>query len=177
MRKMINIRNSVIILLCITIICMAFGFIVISLSLKNEKEKVSSFNVAFTKVKKTSSAKGSSIEPAGTWLIDSNKKILHMTFQLNAPHDELIYVATIKNNGTIPAKIIKVMESPDYQTEQMSKIIQPVTIQLSDIEGKILNPKEEIELRMIVFYNPTTTDISTKKIQYDLGLITESINS
>lgn len=177
MRKMINIRNSVIILLCITVICMAFGFIVISLSLKSEKEKISSFNVVFTKIKKTSSAKGTSVEPIGSGLIDTNKKLLHMTFQLNAPHDELIYVATIKNNGTIPARIVKIMESPNYQTEQMSKLIQPVTIQLSDIENKVLKPKEEIELRIIAFYNPTTTNASVKKIEYDLGLITESINS
>ncbi len=70
MKKMLSIRNSVIIILCITIICMSIGFIVISIDYTKNKKQDLSYNVVFDKIKKLSSVKGSNIEPKGivkTW--------------------------------------------------------------------------------------------------------------
>ena len=71
MKKMINIRNSVIIILCITIICMSIGFIVISIDYTKNKKQDLSYNVVFEKIKKLSSVKGSNIEPKGTVKINT----------------------------------------------------------------------------------------------------------
>ena len=176
-RKMINIRNSVIIVLSITIICLVLGFIVVSLELRKEKEKNSSFNVIFSKIEKSSSVKGSTVEPKSSVTVDETKKVLHLNFELNAIHDEIIYEAKVKNTGTIPAKIVKLMQSPDYQKEEFAKTIKPITIQISDIEGKVINPKEEVELKIIVYYNSTTMENKPKSFDFNLGLITESTKS
>lgn len=176
MKKLINIRNSVIIILCITVICMAVGFIVVSIELKKQKEIKNSFNVVFTKIVKSSSVKGSNIEPISQAQIDKNNHIINMNFQLNATHDEIIYIATIKNTGTIPAKIIDIIESPNYKDKSFSKLIDPVTIQISEMENKILQPEEETELKIIIYYNPSSLENTKKDFKYSIGLLTKSIN-
>ena len=72
MKKMINIRNSVIIILCITIIFMAIGFIVISVDYTKRNNEDFSYNVSFTDIKKSSSVKGSTTEPKGKVKISDN---------------------------------------------------------------------------------------------------------
>ena len=41
MKNMLNIKNSIILVLCITIICMGIGFIVLSLELKSKQKEIS----------------------------------------------------------------------------------------------------------------------------------------
>ena len=117
MKKMIHIRNSVIIMLCVTIICMGFGFIVLSVRYKAETEKISSYNVSFSDVRKSSSVRGSDIEPYGNIDITNNGLELDMSFVLNSSYDELSYIVTIRNSGTMPAEIVDIMASPNYQTD------------------------------------------------------------
>ena len=174
MRKMINIRNSVIVLLCITIICMGIGYIVLSMKLKNVQDEVHSFDVAFSAVKKTSSVKGSNIEPSGRVAIADNGKEVEMQFNLYATHDEMSYVATIENKGTLPAEIVDIMESPDYNLNEFKKIISPVTITLGDIKGKIIPPGDSIDLKIVVYYNPSSSKVVSKVFSYKIGLITKS---
>ena len=169
MKKMVNIRNSVIIVLCFTIICLVVGFIIVSMELKKEKEEALSFNVIFSEIKKTSSIKGSAVEPRSSAQFEANKKSIHMEYELNAIHDEIIYEVKIKNEGTVPARIVKIMESPNYQKEEIAKTIKPITIQITDMENKIVNPKEELEVKIIVSYNPTTSENIPKSINFDLG--------
>ena len=69
------------------------------------------------------------------------------------------------------------MQSPDYQKEEFAKTIKPITIQISDIEGKVINPKEEVDLKIIVYYNSTTMENKPKSFDFNLGLITESTKS
>ena len=96
-----------------------------------------------------------------------------MNFNLYSIHDEIIYNATIKNKGTIPVEIVDIMESPNYKIDKYKKMISPVTITISDIKGKVLNPKESINLKIIVYYNPGENN-SSKSIDYKIGLITKS---
>lgn len=172
MKKMINIRNSVIIILCITIICMSVGFIVISIDYTKNKNKNLSYNVVFNTIKKTSSVKGSNIEPKGIVKINEDSTEIEMNITMNSPHDELSYIATIENKGTVPIEILDVFESPDYKLDSFKKLINPVTITLSDVEGKVIKPKETIDLKVVFYYN--TGNSGTKNFDYKIGLITRS---
>ncbi len=174
MKKMINIRNNIIIVLCITIVLMAIGFVAISMRLKSYQDKEESFNVVFYEASRQNTTKGSNKSPVGDVSIDSSGKILNMNFSLFAAHDELTYSVIVKNKGTLPAKIIKVHKNPDYDIETYKKLIYPVTITTSDIEGKTLLPGEELEYKIIVYYNPSINSNVTKNFSYNIALITES---
>ena len=63
MKKIINIKNSIISILAITIIFLGIGFMVLSLELKREKNEINKFDVSFTSIKKISSVKGGKISP------------------------------------------------------------------------------------------------------------------
>ena len=170
MLKQINIRNSVIAILCITIIFLAIGFIVLSIELENKNSQ--KFDISFINIEKVSSLKGGALEPVGDLKIESNGKVLDMNFTLNSVHDELIYKATIKNKGTMPASITKLIETPEY-SDRFSKSIRPITISYTDIEGKILDAGETTEIKILVDYQPD--DINKKHdISLKLGIISES---
>lgn len=172
MKKMINIRNSVIIILCITIICMAIGFIVISVDYTKKNNEDISYNVSFIDIKKSSSVKGSNKEPTGKVKINDSQSKIEMQITMNAPHDELSYITTIENKGSVPVEILDVMESPDYNLSSIKSIIDPVTITLSDIKGKIIPPHETLKLKVVFYYNSGNKGIKT--FDYKIGLITRS---
>lgn len=174
MKKMIHIRNSVIIMLCVTIICMGFGFIVLSVRYKAETEKLSSYNVSFSDVRKSSSVRGSDIEPYGNIDITSNGLELDMSFVLNSSYDELSYIVTIRNSGTMPAEIVDIMASPNYQTDYYKKLISPVSISISDVKGKIIPAGDDIDFKVVVYYNPSSTSNVKKIVPLKLGLLTKS---
>ena len=175
MKSMINIRNSVIIILCITIILLGMGFMALSVQLNKKNSEVPSYKVIFTNIIKSSSVKGSNIEPTGDVKIVGDGHELDMNFELNATHDELIYIATIKNTGNIPAKIVKVMESPDYNKTGYQNAIAPVNITLSDVEGKILEPGEKLDYKITLYYNPSSNKVIKKNFNLNIGLLTESV--
>ena len=106
MKNMIHIRNSVIIILCITVILLGIGFIILSVQLKNKTDEVPNLNVVFSKVKKTSSVKGSDKEPTSKAEIVSSGTEIEMKFNLNSTHDEITYVAEIENKGNLACEII-----------------------------------------------------------------------
>ena len=172
MNKMINVRNSVITILCITIICMAIGFIVISVDYTKNKNKNLEYSVVFKNIKSLSSVKGSNIEPKGKVAINDDSTEIEMHISMNAPHDELSYIATIENEGTVPIEILDIMESPDYKLDSFKKLINPVTITLSDVEGKVIKPKEKIDLKIVFYYNTGSSGL--KSFYYKIGLITRS---
>ena len=177
MKNMIHIRNSVIIVLSVTIVFMTIGFTLLAVKLKQLTNIEHSYNVSFTSIKKTSSIKGSNIEAVGNTNIVNNGKEIDMAFTMNAVHDELVYIAKIKNKGNIPSKIVDIMESPNYKIDKFNNLIAPVSITLSDIKGKTLLPKEEIDLKIVLYYNPTTKEVGKRTFEYKIGLITESIES
>ena len=170
MKKLLNIRNSVIIILCITIICMAIGFIVISVDY-TKKSNGLNYNVIFNNIKKTSSVKGSNTDPKGEVKIVDDSEI-EMKITMNAPHDELSYIATIENESTVPIEIVDVIESPNYKLDSFKKLINPVTITLTDVKGKVIQPNETLDLKIVFYYNSGST--GTKTFDYKIGLITKS---
>ena len=150
-----NIKNVIIIILCITIISMGIGFIVLSVRLDGYRKEEEVFDVCFTNIKMLSSIKGGSKEPTGQLEIDSSGKILNMDFRLFKEHDEVDYEVTIKNKGTVEASIIKLFSSPDFRNKNVINEIAPVTISISDISGKLLEPGEETTIKISAIYNPS----------------------
>ena len=174
MKNIDSIRNSLVLILCVTLVFLSIGFIVLSMQLKKEKEKEESFKVVFSKVEKTSSVKGSDREPEGKVEITNKGLSLDMDLQLKTSHDELTYVATITNYGTMTAEVVGITESPNYSLERFQKMISPIMITLGDVSGKIIPPGEDITLKIIVYYPPSSGDTAPKSIPYKISLLTKS---
>lgn len=174
MRK-ISIRNLIIVLLCITVICMAIGFAVMSIRMESYKEKKESFDVVFTKVKEDTSVKGGKMIPTCKNSLEDKNHSVNMNFTLYEPLDELAYTLVIKNVGTLDAVIVDIIKIPDYINDSDKKAsIFPVTITTTDVAGKVLSPGEELEIKVIAVYNQTA-NIKTINIPYKLSLITKSV--
>lgn len=170
LKENINIRNLIIIVLCITIILMAIGFGILSMNIDTKEPK---FDVSFTTVEQTSSAKGGFVNPIGEYIIKSNGKKVDFKFTLNNPYDEMIYQITIKNNGTIPAKIEDILEYPEYTTDyNKSESIKPIKINYNDVKDTILDPEETTEINLVIQFDQGQP--AKKEINYSLVLIASS---
>lgn len=170
MKKTLNTKNNIIIVLCFTIICMSIGFIIIS---TNKETNEYSYNVVFSDVVKTNTLKGSNNPPISSAKIINMSEIV-MNFTMYAPHDEVSYTAHIENKGNIPCEIVDIIESPNYNDQKFKNMIDPVTIKLSDIKGKIIPPEETLDLKIVAYYNSTNKEIIPKNFEYKIGLITRS---
>lgn len=173
--KKISIRNLIIALLCITIIILSIGFGVLSIKLNNEKNKETSFKVVFTKVEEATFVKGGNTSPKIDNKIDLDGTRLNMNFSLYNPGDEIAITATIKNEGTIKAKLIDLVTTPDIKSSSIKKSLEPITIQTTDISDKVLNPGESLEVRIVSIYNQTSNK-KTYTIPYSLSIISQSTN-
>ena len=93
---------------------------------------------------------------------------------MNNPKDELAYEITIKNTGDIPAKIIKIISSPDYIKDgKISSLIEPVRITHTEINNKTLFPDEQIKVKLLVTYN-MTNEVKPMIIPYQLTVLATS---
>lgn len=173
--KKIGIRNIIIALLCVTIICMAIGFSILSNQISNLKNKDYSFDVVVEEVKEATSVKGGITSPKCDYKINDDGHTLDMKFTLYTELDELAYNVIIENKGTMKAKIIDIISSPDYtNVKALSESIKPISITKTDISGKILAPGETTTIKVVARYNTSTTK-GTKEIPYKLSLITQSV--
>jgi len=170
--KKISIKNILIIVLCFALISMSVGFIVLSIKLEALKNNGNIFNVKFSNIKQINSVKGGINNPKGTIDILKNGKILDLNFELFSDRDEIDYEITIKNEGTIDAEISDLLMSPDY-TDEFKDQITPINIVLSDISGKVLEPDEEIVVKLSVLCNGKS-DKKIPKIGAKIGLLTSS---
>lgn len=174
MKKNINIRNLIIVMLCITIILMGVGFAFLASQLDKEKNKVDKFDVSITKVEAQTSIKGGLIDPTATKELIDDGRTIKFNFTLNNPKDELAYEITIKNTGDIPAKVIKLISSPDYIKDgKLSSSIEPVRITHTEINNKTLFPNEQIKVKLLVTYN-MTNNIKPMIIPYQLTVLATS---
>ena len=175
MKKKGNIKNVIIVILCITIISMAIGYMVLSMSLEHIKAEEEIFDVRFTSFRMMSSVKGGEKDPISNFKIESKGKILDMNFQLFKEHDEVDYEATIKNEGTVEASIVSLFVSPNYRDSKVLKDISPLMISISDISGKILGPGEETTIKITAIYNTGSKQKEGKKeLNGQIGIIAES---
>lgn len=172
--KKINIRNLIITLLCITVIILAVGYSVLAIRLDAYKNKKESFEVIITDVSEEGAVKGGKEDPECTTSINDDGHTLSMNFTLNNPQDEVAYLVTIRNTGTLKAKIVDIISTPDYINDKVAiNSIKPVNITKTDISGKILEPDEEATFKVLAVYNNGGTGV--KKIPYKLSLLTSSI--
>lgn len=154
MKKSINIRNLIIVMLSITIICMGIGFTLLATKLDNERKTQDEFAVSITKVEALTGAKGGYLDPITEKQVINNGQTVDFKFTLNSPKDEIAYNITIKNTGTLPVEIIKLLTTPDYiNNKTTAATIDPVTITHEQIENKILKPNKEITIKLVVTYN------------------------
>ena len=176
MNKKINIRNLIIVMLCITVISMGIGFSYLCIKLEQTTNKKEIFDVSITKVEKETTVRGGIIEPKATKEIINNGKTVKFNFELNSPKDELAYSITIKNTGTISANIIKIISTPDYIDDQFAiSSIEPVKIMYNEIENRILEPSEEIKVKLVVSYDMSNK--YTQKIRpYQFTILSSGVN-
>ena len=177
MSKKKNAKNSIIVILCITIIAMGIGFMVLSMRLESYRSEEEVFDVRFTSVRMLSSIKGGEQNPVGQLEIDSTGKILQLDFRLYKEHDEVDYEATIKNEGTVEASIVSLFSSPDFRSQEVIQTYFPVVISVSDLSGKLLEPGEETTVKISAIYN--SLDSKQKKdktieLSGKIGIIAES---
>ena len=179
MNKYIRIKNIVIAMLCLTVVIMAAGFVVISIQLDNIKNEKSSFEVVFKKTKKTSSLKGGTQDPLEEVKIVSSGTIVDMNVSLFSPHDEITYDLNVQNKGTSNALITDLIVSPDFNDKEIAKIYEPISINISNISGKILAPGEEATIKVNVFYNQTDDEtlLGKHNVKAKIGIIAKSISS
>ncbi len=181
MNKKGNIKNTIIVILCITIIAMGIGFMVLSMRLEGLKSEEEVFDVRFTSVRMLSSIKGGDKDPKSELKLDKTGKVLTMNFDLFREHDEIDYEVTIKNMGTVEASIVSLLSSPDFRSKETIQEISPITISISDISGKLLEPGEETTVKISAIYNTsksgTMTKDNEKKIKGKIGILAESKNA
>ena len=120
---------------------MAIGFSFLSTQIDTLKNRDISFNVVIDEVREATSVKGGVTSPKCNYKINDDGHTLDMDFTLYSELDELAYNIIIENKGTIKAKIIDIISSPDYaNVKLLAESIKPVSITKTDISGKILAP-------------------------------------
>lgn len=177
MKKTVNIRNLIIIMLCITIIFMGIGFAYLSVVLENKKNEKPIFDVSITRVAEETPIKGGLLAPVGIREVKNDKKTVDFDFIMYTPQDELAYTITVKNTGTLPAKIEDIITYPDYLgDEKLRKSISPITITHNDLDGKVLEPDDELEIKLVVSYTNNGYNVGQVSIPYQMTVLATSTN-
>lgn len=174
MKNLVKTRNWIIIILCLTIVCLGIGFAILSMELSSKKDNEPQFSIEFVRAETRTPVQGGQKAPIVTSSITNSNQTINMEFNLYAPRDEIGYKITIRNTGNISAEIINLVEKPDYITDaSIANTIFPVTISHNNIVGKVLEPGEEVELNIIAMfdYNSLPVDV---KIPYQLSIIAKS---
>ena len=154
MKSNINTKNTIIVVLCITIILLCIGFSYLAMKVDFKKKNELKFNVDFYKVEELTPVQGGKKKPTVLSSITNSKKTINMQFDLYAPRDEISFKIIIKNTGDIPAQIINLVETPDYiNNENSAKNIYPVKISHNDIIGEVLEPDQEVVLTVVAYFN------------------------
>lgn len=175
MKSSTNTRNIIIVMLCLTIICMGIGFSYLAIKLDTMTKASKIFDVSFTKVIAKTPVKGGLVSPTGTSEIINEGKTLNLNFNLYAPQDELSYTIHIKNVGNLPAKIVDIITYPNYTKDtKIASTIAPIKITHNDLTNRTLEPEEEFEITLVVSYQPTA-NAGQVTIPYQMTLVTSSI--
>ena len=65
MKKVVGMRNIIIVVLCLTIICLGIGFIILSMELSGIKSGKNTYDLSFVEVNNISTVSGGSMSPTG----------------------------------------------------------------------------------------------------------------
>lgn len=176
MKNKIGIKNILIVLLTITIIVVCMGFIFLSNKLQAKNNEQPVLKVEFTKIKRETSVQGGIESPSEKTEIINEGMTAKFKFILNTPQDELSYTIIIKNTGTLPAKIVDILSSPNYTDDEINRNnILPVVITQTPITNNKLKPGEELNIKLVVSYGMGGENIQ-QKIPYELTILATTIN-
>ena len=176
-KTMINKRNIIIIVLCATIITMAIAFSYLTMQLNLQKTKQFYHDVSIEKVESLTPIQGGHIAPSASYQLSNSNKTIDMQFGLTTPRDEVSYKIVIKNKGTHKAKIVSIIETPDFYNKQsVAQTILPAIITHNNINETVLKPGEEISLTVIA-YLPSSAPTTVVNVSYQLSILSESIVS
>lgn len=165
MKKMLRMRNSIIVILCFTIICMAIGFSLLSIKLEKIKKEKPNFNIMFEKVIVNDNTKSNS--KCSNSIINSSKEV-YMNCLLDEGY-QLSYSVVIKNVGNMDAQIISVVEN----VLSSNSSTFPVKIKHSDLGGEVLKPNEEATLDVSFNYPKGSLGVP-QNFNYSLFLVASS---
>lgn len=168
--KKFGVKNIIIVFLCLTIIFLCVGFALLSKELENVKAEKHEYDVVFESIEKVNSVKGGTYEPISEAEITKEGKEINFKYKLYVTNDQITYNAVIKNKGTFKVKVLDLLESPNLSTD-LNKLITPVTITYSDVVDKELEPGEELDVKIVVTYNPSTMISGLREFSYTVGLI------
>ena len=169
--KKLSIRNLIIVILCITIIALSIGFAFLASKLESVKKQQATFRVVFSEIKVSTSVKGGKNSPISKNTISDDATNIKMSITLFNSMDELANEITVKNEGTIKAKIIDVAELkefPDYNF--LSSAQEPIKISHTDLAGKILDPGETTRLKVIA-KNGKADFTNPQKVNYKISIV------
>lgn len=176
MKNKIDIKSVLIIMLTITVVVLCIGFIILSNKLQIKNNEQPKLKVEFTKIDAETPIKGGVVSPSETKEIINDGMTAKFNFVLNTPQDELSYTITIKNTGTLTAKIVNILSQPNYiNNEKEKNSILPVVITQSPITDNKLHPGEETTIKLIVSYK-NVGEIKQKNIPYQLTVLATAIN-
>ena len=176
MKNKINIKNIIIISLLFAVIVLVFGFIFLSVKLENKNNEEQKLKVEFTEIKSETPVKGGVVSPSETQEFINEGMTAKFNFTLSTPQDEIAYTITIKNTGTMPAKIVNILSEPDYINNNIAKeSILPIVVNMTPITKNKLNPGEEQEIKLIVSYG-NDVEIKQKNIPYQITILATTIN-
>lgn len=177
MKKTVTTRNWIIVTLCITIIFMAIGFAKLSMQLEEKSNTEAIHDTSFITINPRTPVQGGTKVPTSTANITNSGQTINFEFQLYAPSDEISYRITIKNQGTIDAEIISLVEYPDYLNNKvLAQSIYPVEVKHNNIIGKVLSPGEETELNVAATFN-YNGQAQPIKVPYQITILTKSPNT
>ena len=91
---------------------------------------------------------------------------LYFSLSLSNTLQNMLSVSSV----TFKVKILDLLESPNLSTD-LNKLITPVTITYSDVVDKELEPGEELDVKIVVTYNPSTMISGLREFSYTVGLI------
>ena len=81
-----------------------------------------------------------------------------MIIKVLAVDDNAVQLDVLKKyfNGSKNIKVVDVFLTPDYTDSTKLASIAPITIQLSNVKGKMLEPEEELAYKVIVSFSKGT---------------------
>ena len=156
MKKLVKNKNTIIAILCLTIIVLSIGFTLIALKLKERESKNKIYDVSIVRIQEGTAIKGGEILPTGTSKIENNGKTADFEFKLNNPKDTLTYIITVTNNGNIPAKLMSVPDVTTINGEEPTEV--QFNVSVLD-EKMVLQPTETAQIAVVAAWPNTSEEI------------------
>ncbi|MBQ2640180.1 MAG: hypothetical protein IJF92_05435 [Bacilli bacterium] len=164
--KNMKFGNVIILVLSVTIIFIAIGFMYLSIKLNTCSNTKNKYEVKIVKVVKETVISGSNKGVKTDYELADGNKTIKFKFNLKDNKDFISYTVVIKNTGTLPAQIDNIIEKSNYQSDMLD-------IKYNDVIGDIIEPGDEVELSLSI--NSPKGSILSKDLDYQATILTSNI--